>query len=233
MSSPAPLLIEVGNTTIKVCEVMESGDMELRRFTDLQMACTAARGREQIVVDPAGVWSGGEGVRRLEQAEFIPFIGDSYDAPLELGLDRILHLLGMEGDGVAISCGTAITVDAVAGGRPSFGAILPGLTTASHALHTRIPALPEVIPASPVSLPARTPVQSVANGIILGTALAVAGLVGAMADLLFPHPSRYRLVLTGGDADVLARTIPASILPAHTVDSLLLFRGMAVHAGLP
>lgn len=232
MNPALPLLIEVGNTTVKVCEVLAEGGMRVQRFTDRAEAKSAARWRRQIVVDPMGVWDVGEGVRRLDQREFISFVQESYDSPIDVGLDRVLNLVGMEGDGVAISCGTAITVDAVVAGRPCFGAIMPGLITASHALHARIPSLPEITPDEPVSLPARSPRHSVANGIILGSAMAVASLAAAMADLLFPSPSLYRLVLTGGNADVLARMIPTGVLPVPVVDDLLLFKGMASHAAL-
>lgn len=232
MNPPTPLLIEVGNTTVKVCTLEGEGGARLRRFDELRAAQAYAAGSPQIVVDPAGMWGSQEGVRSLHSNEFGSFVGSAYNTPSDLGLDRVLNLIGMDADGIVVSCGTAITVDAVFEGRPTFGAILPGFTTSADALHNRIPTLPAIQLTHPVGLPARTPAQSVANGIVLGTTHAIAGLVRSIAALVFASTAPYMLVLTGGDARLAAGHFPSGDLPAPVVDDLLLFRGIARHAGL-
>jgi type III pantothenate kinase len=160
-------------------------------------------------------------VRLITSNDLRAFIGQSYDTPDTLGLDRVLNLLGLGGDGIAISCGTAITVDALANGVPVWGAILPGFRTAATGLHERVPALPQVEPESPTRLPARTSYQSVANGVLLGTALAVRGIadrLAAAAGLSSP-----RIILTGGDAEPLRALWQR---PEIEIDDGLLFRGM-------
>ena len=162
-------------------------------------------------------------VRVVDRSHFRDFVGDSYDTPETLGLDRILNLAGMKGDGVAISCGTAITVDAVASGRPSWGGIMPGFRTAAEGLHARIPALPVASLDAVPELPARSSVASVVNGVLLGTALAAASLARLLARDLFGS-SPPRIVITGGDARLLARLWSGG--EEVVVDDALLFRGM-------
>jgi pantothenate kinase type III len=230
--SPTTLL-EIGNSTIKVAHVDAGGAIAIERYSNLEALlrrCELADG--EIVCAPVGQPLGDEVVARLEEvrtvrvidrAAFRDFIGESYDTPGTLGLDRILNLAGMEGDGVAISCGTAITVDAIASGRPSWGAIMPGFRTAAEGLHARVPALPLVPLDAEPGLPARSSMGSVTNGVLLGTAFAAAGLARLLAyDLFKGAPPR--IVITGGDALLLQRLW--SEREVVVVDDALLFRGM-------
>jgi pantothenate kinase type III len=217
-----PLYLEIGNTTIKLARRAGDGSFDIVRFDDLHslLAELADEDRE-ILCAPVNERFGGEVIRQIvsdrlrliTRDDLRSFVGDSYDTPETLGLDRILNLIGLGGDGIAISCGTAITVDAVVDGRPRWGAILPGFRTAADGLHERVPALPHVSPGDAVGLPARTSHQSVANGVLLGTALAVRGIVERLAV--------GRVVATGGDAWVLQ-----SLWDWVKVDEGLLFRGM-------
>lgn len=231
MNEGTPVLVEVGNSTVKVAVLGLEGRMELRRYSSVEGAVATIGDRRQIVVDPHGLWDQGGRVRRIDHREFSRFIAGSYDVPVEIGLDRVLNLLGMEGDGIAVSCGTAMTVDAIAGGRPCFGAILAGLRTTAAALHERIPALPRIELDDPVGLPARSTKASVANGILLGGMLAVDGLARRVGELLFGGDPP-GIVVTGGDAHVLASLWSGLASPGPIVDELLLFRGMARHVGL-
>jgi pantothenate kinase type III len=219
------LLLEIGNSTIKL--VRAEGELlsGIERYDDIDsFERRCASFDAPIVCAPVNAAPSrrvldrlrGRDLRVLGRSDFDAFIAGSYDTPETLGLDRILNLLGLGPDGIAISCGTAITVDAVVGGRPIWGAILPGFRTAAEGLHERVPALPLVEPQTPTHLPARTSEQSVANGVLLGTALAAQGIAERLADGM-------RVVITGGDAELLAKLWEGK---KPEVDEVLLFRGM-------
>lgn len=235
------VLLEIGNTTVKVARV--GGDapvspesaINIDRY-DVEDALDLLTGEDaEIICLPIGVEQSVQllghlhdrvRLRLLEREDVKAFVADSYDTPETLGLDRILNLMGLGGDGIVISCGTAITVDAVADGRPFWGAIMPGFRTAAQGLHDRIPVLPLVAiddADSAHGLPARTSVASVANGILLGTAGGAAGLAGMLAATAFAG-SIPRVVLTGGDGRLLLQLWSGNPTPA--LDDALLFRGM-------
>lgn len=222
--------LEIGNSTIKVGCTGADGGLQLQRFDRRETfdAWAIASGAP-LVVAPVGERLSGlvvpflrehAEVRVLERGDVASFVDGSYDTPETLGLDRALNLLGMSGDGVVISCGTAITVDALYDGRPVWGAILPGFRTAAEGLHARIPVLPLVALDAVPHLPARTTDDSLANGILDGTAYAALGLARALATSL--GLSAYSsIVCTGGEAGLVARLAPGSV-----VDDVLLIRGM-------
>lgn len=225
------ILLEVGNTTVKLARSTGGGGIIVERYEDPEEVAGLLDGCDaEIVCVPVG--SGGNlppafhdlaGLRVMRRADLLPFAGSSYASPETLGLDRILNLAGLAGQGIAISCGTAITIDAMTPDGPFWGAIMPGFGAAALGLHDRIPVLPLVSADALVALPARTSLESVANGVLLGTALAVAGLAGRLAALGFPGAAP-RVVVTGGDGELLLRYW--NDVPAPELDAALLFRGM-------
>lgn len=231
--STSTLFVEIGNTRIKTATPAAEGGFTItaydRATTFLKVAAVFAGpivcapvGHEQSVPVVAGL-QGRPELRLLGPEDVAEFVGYSYDTPSTLGLDRVLNLYGLGLDAVVISCGTAITVDAVAGGRPYWGAIMPGFVTAAEGLHARIPALPLVELHDAVRLPALTTAGSVANGVLLGTARAAEAIAHELAMMAFggfaPH-----VIITGGDAEVLRRLWSWTPVPA--VDEALLFKGM-------
>lgn len=223
--------IEVGNTTFKLAERRSEGAFHIRRFDSATDLAAALSPDSQLLIAPVAESGSAELSSAittqphsfLSRADFATFVGASYDTPETLGLDRILNLYGMTGDGLVLSCGTAITVDAVVGGVPAWGAIMSGFETAVHGLNERIPLLPTVSESDLNGIPARTSSQSVANGTLLGTALAALGLarmLGRAVGLSEAHP----IILTGGDAEQMARLWPEDI--SCEIRPALLFEGM-------
>jgi type III pantothenate kinase len=217
------LLLEIGNSTFKLAEARGDG-FWVQRF-DHEEACLQDLARRSGSVRVARVAPArGERLMRahaarmveLTHAHFAAFLDGAYDAPETLGLDRVLHLRGLRDDGIVVSCGTAITVDARLRGAPRFGAILPGLLLATRALHARLPALPEIALRRVPAFPARTTEDSLANGIIAG----MAGAVQRIAEALAPTP--LPIIVTGGDAEVLAPLLRGQV----RVEPELLFCGM-------
>ncbi|MDB5034002.1 MAG: putative transcriptional acitvator, Baf family [Chlorobi bacterium] len=228
-------LLEIGNSTIKLAfptgtsfaiERFDPAGIHalVRRCAGLSGPIVCAPVGSSPVGDPLGrLRDAGIDIRVIERRELADVVGNSYDTPDTLGLDRIFNVMGLEGDGVVISCGTAITIDAIAGGKPLWGAILPGFRTAAEGLHLRIPALPVAELDSMTMMPARSTISSVANGVLLGTMHAVRGIVGELA-LRALGGDAQRILITGGDAATLQRLWPPGSLPE--IDEALLFRGM-------
>lgn len=227
------LFVEIGNTRIKTATLATDGGFAVTAYDRAGTFLEAAAAFDgPIVCAPVGhelslpvvaALQGCAELRLLGAEDVAEFVGYSYDTPSTLGLDRVLNLYGLAFDAVVISCGTAVTVDAIAGGRPCWGAIMPGFATAAAGLHARIPALPLVELHDAVRLPALTTTGSVANGVLLGTARAAEAIAHDLAMTAFgclaPH-----VIITGGDAEVLRRLWSWTPVPA--VDETLLFKGM-------
>jgi pantothenate kinase type III len=231
-SKVSVIFLELGNTTMKLARPLGDDTFMLERFASSdEMLRRIERLDEEIVCAPVGAKRDERLLARLEKrgATIITremlgtFVGTSYDTPETLGIDRVLNLMGLDHDAIVISCGTAITVDARMGGRPVWGAIMAGFATAAQGLHTRIPVLPLVDVSREPRVPARTSLDSVANGVLLGTARAAQGIAAELA-FAAPPTTELPVILTGGDAQILERLWPA---PAPVVDEMLLFAGMA------
>jgi pantothenate kinase type III len=230
------ILLEIGNSTIKVAHAAADGSIVVERYSNVEALlrrCEAST--EDVLCAPVGQAFAQQVIDRLSEsrsvsvltrASFARFVGSSYDTPQTLGLDRILNLLGLDDDGIAVSCGTAITVDGVIGGQPRWGAILPGFRTASDGLHERIPVLPRAGLDAVPRLPARTSADSVVNGVLLATALAVREIARMLANDV--EWSGVKIVVTGGDAPLLGRLWreTGDMRQTVTIDDALLFRGM-------
>ena len=227
------LYLEIGNSRIKLAERTPGGEFLVHWFDDP----TALIGRidpyTKVLVAPVAegkaeslyqVLPSHIQLHILERKLFFDFIGDSYDTPSTLGLDRILNLYALEEDAIVISCGTAITVDLLHKGKPFWGGIMPGFSTASKGLSDYAPALPRVTYDDFKGLPARTSHESVANGVYLGIALGAQQLAHSLADSL-GLTEDVPVLLTGGGADTLARLWKSEY--AFSLRLSLLFEGMA------
>lgn len=143
----------------------------------------------------------------------------AYVQPEKLGVDRWLALLGAHrdysGGSCIVDCGTAITVDFVeADGRHRGGLISPGLLLMKKALAQNTAALPLCENYSNIGL-----ADDTEAAIDSGTLLAAVGLVEAV---FRRHANACRLILTGGDAELLA----GQLCVPFVVDSQLVFKGL-------
>lgn len=137
--------------------------------------------------------------------------------PSRLGIDRWMGLIGAARDCDAlcvVGCGTAITIDVVRAGSHKGGYILPGLRLMQDALlgGTRRVRFDDSAP------------YSLALGVSTGGAVrnaAVAAVV-ALVERVVRDEAIGKLVLTGGDADVLASLLSISC----EVDPGLLLKGL-------
>lgn len=148
-------------------------------------------------------------------------VENAYQQPTRLGVDRWLSLIAAHvdyrGNVCVADCGTAITIDAVAAsGQHLGGLICPGMATMQSALIANTAAL-QCDNAVPFPELASATGQAIANGALM----AAVGLIETSVKHL---AARHRLVLTGGDAEIIGSALNVDAV----VDSLLVFKGLAI-----
>ncbi|OAI04825.1 type III pantothenate kinase [Methylomonas methanica] len=234
------LLVDIGNSRLKWIQV-DADRLQPTIFMDYRQADFLERLREfwlnipapkqiaiasvsensltLLLVDMArALWPGIEVI--IPQSSPTAFnVKNAYAQPEKLGVDRWLALQAAHryypGDTCIVDCGTAITIDFIeTDGSHLGGLISPGLLLMKKSLAQNTAALPFSEEQAETSLAVVT-----AAAINNGTLLAAAGLVEAA---LARQPKAYRLVLSGGDGETLARhlTVPS------IVDGDLVFKGL-------
>jgi type III pantothenate kinase len=154
-------------------------------------------------------------------------VRNAYAEPQRLGVDRFLGLVALHaqqaGDCVLASCGTALTLDALA----RDGAHLGGLIAASPMLMqdalTGATARLKAPRAARVVEFADNTDDAIESGVWLSAAALVERFV-ARAAARFGNPPA--LVLSGGGAERLSPLVA----PAHRLDGDLVLRGLALYA---
>lgn len=145
-----------------------------------------------------------------------------YSTPETLGLDRIVlasgavAICGRE-NVMVVDAGTAVTLDLVSS-RPSFagGRISPGLRLRLQSLHRFTSALPLVSADGPTPMTGDSTETSIRSGVIMG-------LADEIVETFRQYQKSFgctRLLLTGGDAEILYNRI-SSRIPADQVSDLM------------
>ncbi|MCC5859513.1 MAG: type III pantothenate kinase [Ectothiorhodospiraceae bacterium] len=149
---------------------------------------------------------------------------NAYPQPELLGVDRWMAMLGALELGLQpcciVDCGTAVTVDVVdAAGRHQGGLIFAGLALSRQALSQRAHRLSD---AGEGELPllATETLTAIRSGTFHGLAAAISGLFRGIQD---SRGDPLQLVLTGGDAQVLA---PALTGCSPRLEPDLVFHGL-------
>lgn len=150
-----------------------------------------------------------------------------------LGADRIANAVAARrlypGNVMVIDFGTATTICAVTGkGEYTGGAILPGIGLAALSLTERTAQLPAVLPEAPQRALGKNTRENIRSGIILGHAGAVERIVSAIRT---ETGKKYRVVATGGYADLLAPLVNIidDTNPDLTLDGLRIIHEMNSH----
>ena len=149
-----------------------------------------------------------------------------YSTPSTLGLDRVALAAGAsyiyKGESLAVvDAGTAVTLDVV-DSLPAFrgGRITAGLRLRFSALHSHTAALPLVEAEGNLPVAGDSTVTSIRSGVVLG-------LADEITETFRQYKETFgcrRLVLTGGDAGVIAPYITTRIPADHVPD--LMARGL-------
>jgi type III pantothenate kinase len=156
--------------------------------------------------------AGGSRVWELSSALRLPF-SNHYETPATLGKDRLAAVAGARalypGEScLVIDAGTCITADLLtADGSYLGGNISPGIRMRLRAMHEGTARLPLVEPTAWDGKPGRTTAAALVAGGAGGAALEIEGLQQRWAT---DYP-RLRVLLTGGDALLLADMIKSRI----------------------
>jgi type III pantothenate kinase len=144
----------------------------------------------------------------------------AYQQPEKLGVDRWLSLVAVwqkyQCSACIVDCGTAITVDLInANGRHQGGLISPGLALMKKSLGQGTEALPFSELSHVLGLADNTEAA-----IYSGTLMAAIGL---FEHVLAKQSQNMRLILTGGDAELIAGhlDIPSIVEPDLVLRGLL------------
>lgn len=148
-------------------------------------------------------------------------VKNAYVQPEKLGIDRWLALIAAHqhytNDLCIVDCGTAITVDGLqADGSHVGGLICPGLTLMKQALAGNTADLG--FSNQPFAAQLETNTQAaIANGVFLAA-------IGLIEQVMQKFAANYQLVLTGGDADILAQAVNRQVI----VDHSLVIKGLSL-----
>jgi type III pantothenate kinase len=148
-------------------------------------------------------------------------VQNGYLQPEKLGVDRWLVLIAArqktQTHTCIVDCGTAITVDILnAQGQHEGGLICAGLNLMQNALACHTADLPFSLQASPIGLAKET-----TAAIYSGTLFAAVGLI---EHVVSQHTNGSQLILTGGDAEVVAAKLKNKLI----IDNDLVLRGLVV-----
>ena len=150
-------------------------------------------------------------------------VSNAYKEANRLGVDRWLAVIAAHhyypGDSCIVDCGTAITVDVInADGTHQGGLISPGLVLMKKALAQDTASLPYDSTSFPVGL-----ANTTGAGIYNGTLYAAVGLIERV---LRQQPTETQLIMTGGDAELIAAQLTIPLV----IDANLVFKGLAIIA---
>ncbi len=151
---------------------------------------------------------------------------NAYEQSEKLGVDRWLGMIASFNQHrrafCLVGCGTAITVDLVDNsGKHLGGLISPGLRLMRESLHANTANLNLNVDSYPFGLANHTDAA-----IYNGTLAAAFGLIEIS---LNNRPDNLLLILTGGDADIIAGAISKS----NIIEPNLVLQGLALLMGTP
>lgn len=183
------------------------------------VSCVSANHLLELVQSVAReLWIDVDIIQVKAQAQAFGVI-NAYQEPEKLGVDRWLALVAVwqkyQSPACIVDCGTAITVDLLdAHGRHQGGLICPGLTLMKMSLSqgTNALALSETDHAFGLANYTEAAIYS-------GTLIAVVGLI---RQVLEKHLATTQLILTGGDAQIIATHLGV----ASIVEPDLVLRGL-------
>jgi type III pantothenate kinase len=233
------LLIDMGNTRLKWAvttagQIMSGAPLannrinrdelfqlwsDISRPRRIAISCVSATRLLELVQTVANeLWLGVDIILVKSQAHAFGVI-NAYQQPERLGVDRWLSLIAVwqqyQAPACIVDCGTAITVDLIdADGKHQGGLISPGLMLMKQSLGQGTEALTFSNAQYACGLAGSTEAA-----IYSGTLLAAVGLI---EHVLAQHPAGMRLILTGGDAKLIAGQLDA----VSTVDPDLMLRGL-------
>jgi len=235
------LLVDIGNTRLKWALLQDGGLVTGRALVNQQItrhelvetwnmltppehlaiACVSSSPLLELVLAVAvELWPAIKIVQVSSQAHAFG-VHNAYQQPEKLGVDRWLALVAVRNlyqkPACIVDCGTAITVDLIdADGKHQGGLISPGLTLMKKSLAVGTAAL-QFHETNYDFGPANFTEAATYSG-------TLAAAVGLIEHVLTKQSNAMSLILTGGDADIIARQL--GVKPV--VDPDLVLRGLAI-----
>lgn len=151
-------------------------------------------------------------VHFISHEDPFPFFND-YETPKTLGIDRMVLAAGAtfqfpKQNKLVIDAGTCVTFDFIDDkNRYHGGAIAPGLRLRYQSLHNFTAKLPLLTLESPKDLIGKSTSDSIHSGVVNGLVYEIDGFI----DEYRSRYSNFIIILTGGDADFLAKRLKNTI----------------------
>lgn len=222
------LVVDIGNSFIKVAVVEQDELLTLRRYQSQQefeqsnIVAEYPLLRQAIVASTAmptaqvaavlRCW--GLNVLEMTQRTAVP-IGNAYLTPETLGVDRLAAAVGavsQVGDNcLIVDFGSAITVDVVEGGVFRGGNISPGVEMRLRALHDYTKRLPKCEPTDENLELGRTTVEAIQQGVMTGITHEIEGYIS----YFYARNVKLSLIFTGGDAKFFVKRIKNAIFAKY------------------
>lgn len=229
------LTIDQGNTTAKTVVFRADEPVDVHRFDSLcleDIEGIVARWQPRAIVYCA---VGHVDARLIESLRYfrgvevmvvthttqLPF-AVRYATPGTLGLDRVCAATGAATlfpgtAALVVDAGTAVTLDVVgADGTFIGGNIAPGLKMRFKALHDFTKALPEVNPDGPLPNFGTDTFTAIRAGVVGGLLAEISRCAAKAKDLY----GAARIVLTGGDAPLLAQYLSTENHAVEVIETL-------------
>ncbi len=134
---------------------------------------------------------------------------NKYETPKTLGIDRLVLSTGAvlnfpKQNRLVIDAGTCVTYDFI-NDKDEYlgGAISPGIRLRYESLHNYTAKLPLLTIENPESFIGKSTFESIHSGVINGLSNEIDGFIQQYKDLY----SNFIIILTGGDADFLAKRL--------------------------
>ncbi len=218
------LIVDIGNTFIKAAVADGDKVLDVQRFVTLEEMKTAGFVEAYVPICRAIVastsvdtlavaeWLRGLGIETLEMTQSTPVpIGNSYQTPQTLGVDRLAAAVGAVSE-VGENClivdfGSAITIDLVEGGVFRGGNISPGVGMRFQALHDYTRRLPECLPTDEVLELGVSTFSAIEQGVMQGIVNEIEGYIS----YFYARNVKLSLIFTGGDAKFFVKRIKNAI----------------------
>lgn len=236
-TTPVNLIIDIGNTTAKVA-FFDKGEMLCRLRTDTDHLVELLKNdnhttqcRQAIVSTtanlPTSLTQLTESLKIktlwLNYQTRLPFVND-YKTPQTLGPDRVAAVAGAmntwpEENVLVIDAGSCITYDLLtADGHYKGGNISPGIKMRLRAMNEHTARLPLVTTNGELPPMGHDTQTALRAGSLMGVKYEIEGYI----HYLYKGYTNGRVVLTGGDADILKDLLPKTAV----CDNHLVLRGL-------
>ncbi len=220
------LTVDVGNTRIKAAvfekdkqiahsvflnEEIKSGiEKILNQHEKISQLVVASVG--ELTKEAFSVFENRVAIRFISHSDKFPFT-NSYQTPMTLGIDRMVLASGAvlafpKQNRLIIDAGTCITYDFVNESDNYLGgAISPGIRLRYESLHNYTAKLPLLQTENPENFIGNSTNQAIHSGVINGVLNEINGFI----DTYSAKYSKFTIILTGGDADFLAKRLKNTI----------------------